>query len=100
MALSASRAGRSLELYEVGMPAKSDPRLERGEVIDSDGEGPETRRGVKLYRRRALTVRDVLPIVATGIAVGFAAAYVAQLVLRQTPLGTARPPARTRTRGG
>jgi len=82
------------------MPAKSDPRLERGEVIDSDGEGPETRRGVKLYRRRALTVHDVLPTIVTGIAVGFAAAYVAQLMLRRTPLGTAHLPARSRTRGG
>jgi hypothetical protein len=82
------------------MPAKSDPRLERGEVIDSDGEGPETRRGVKLYRRRALTVRDVLPTLVTGLAVGFTAAYLAQLMMRQTPLGTARPPARARTRGG
>jgi hypothetical protein len=78
------------------MPAKSDPRA----TIDSDGEGPETRRGVKLYRRRALTAGDVLPAIATGIAVGFAAAYIAQLMLRRTPLGTAHPPVRSRTRGG
>jgi hypothetical protein len=82
------------------MPAKSDPRLERGAVIDSDGEGPETRRGVKLYRRRALTARDLLPTIATGIAVGFAAAYIAQIMLRRTPLGTAHPSPRPRNRGG
>ena len=82
------------------MPAKSDPRLDRGAVIDSDGEGPETRRGVKLYRRRALTVRDALPTIVTGIAVGFAAAYITQLMLRRTPLGTAHLPARSRNRGG
>ena len=82
------------------MPAKSDPRLDRGAVIDSDGEGPETRRGVQLYRRRALTASDALPTIMTGIAVGFAAAYLAQLMLRRTPLGTAHPPARSRTRGG
>jgi hypothetical protein len=82
------------------MPAKSDPRLDRGAVIDSEGEGPETRRGVKLYRRRALTVRDVVPAIATGIAVGFAAAYIAQIMLRRTPLATAHPPVRARNRGG
>jgi hypothetical protein len=89
-----------VELYEVGMPAKSDPRLESGAVIDSDGEGPETRRGVKLYRRRALTVRDTLPTIAVGVAIGFAAAYLTQLMLRRTPLGTAHPPMRSRKRGG
>jgi hypothetical protein len=94
------QAGRGLEFSEVGMPAKSDPRLKGGAVIDSQGAGPETRRGVKLYRRRALTPRDVVSAIGAGIAVGLAAAYLAQIMLRRTPLGTAHPPARSRNRGG
>lgn len=82
------------------MPAKSDPRLDNRAVIDAEGEGPETRRGVKLYRRAPLTWRDVWPAVGAGLAVGFAAAYLAQLMLRREPLGTVRPPVRTRNRGG
>jgi hypothetical protein len=82
------------------MPAKSDPRVDSRVLIDAEGEGPETRRGVRLYRRRALTSRDVLSAVGAGIAVGFAAAYIAQIMLRRTPLGTAHPPTRNRKRGG
>jgi hypothetical protein len=82
------------------MPAKSDPRLDSGAVIDSRGEGPETRRGVQLYRRRRMTSRDVATAIGAGIAVGFAAAYLAQIMLRRTPLGTAYPPTRSRNRGG
>lgn len=76
------------------MLAKTDPR----DVTKASG----------YYYRRALSARELLPALGAGIAVGFAAFYVAQIVLQRTPLdpvGSRVPPQRrrersTRARGG
>jgi hypothetical protein len=43
-------------------------------------------RDAKYYYRRAVSLRESLPAVATGIAVGAVAFYVTRLLIQRTPL--------------
>ena len=67
------------------MPAKSDPR-----------EDPAD----NYYYRRNLSLRDLLPAIGAGLAVGAAAFYVARILLQRapvTPEGVQGRPRRART---
>lgn len=68
------------------MPAKTDPR--------------EPSTPARYYYRRALSVRELLPAIGVGLAMGVMAFYVTQAFLQRTPLGAqVPPPARRRKRG-
>ena len=54
------------------MPAKSDPREEFA--------------GSEYFYRRSLSVRENLPAMAVGAAVGLAAFYIARLFVQRTSL--------------
>ena len=58
--------------YEVGMPAKSDPRVQ---LADYD-----------YSYRGSVKARAILPAAGVGIAAGLAAFYLARLYLERTPL--------------
>lgn len=71
------------------MPAKSDPRMERG--WKSENEHQRRARAVADTRtrfsyRRELEVRELLPAIGIGITVGLVAFYLAGVFLQRTPL--------------
>ena len=51
------------------------------------------------YYRRALTVRELLPAIGIGIGAGFAAFYVARVLMQRTPLRPDRRPKSARPKG-
>jgi hypothetical protein len=74
------------------MPAKSDPREESAPA--------------RYTYRRSLSVRELLPAIGAGVAVGVAAFYLTRLFLERTPLSveglepTRRRKSLRRARGG
>jgi hypothetical protein len=52
------------------------------------------------YYRRRLSGRDLLPAVAIGVGVGFAAFYIARLLAQRTPLLAVSEAPRLRSRTG
>jgi hypothetical protein len=67
------------------MPAKSDPRDRLG--------------GSEYFYRRSLSVRELLPAVGAGVAVGLMAFYLARLFAQRTPLAPELVASRRKLRG-